>query len=163
MLQHVDVPYLPALSGTRHDRVTFIATHPLSPCVVAVPEDRFEVVLRRESSPVRREFVTYAARRDLAVGRMAGVAIIMAGDADGDRLCGTGGTMTRCTTVGRPALTAVVNSVVKLHIEPLVKARGERLHRRLLRIEGRVADRAHRTILVRYGVIDELPDMASDA
>ena len=53
--------------------------------------------------------------------------------------------------------------VVKLHIEPFDKLCREGTHRRLIRIETRMADRTHRTVIVRRLIGYELVEVAANA
>ncbi len=107
--------------------------------------------------------MAHIARSDLAVGRMARETSIMSSNAGRDRLPRTGRPVARCASSGRPSLSAGMGSMIELHIKAFFESGGKGLHRRQLRIETRVADRTHRTILVRDSIRDELVQMAANA
>lgn len=116
-------------------------------------------VTARRRSPVRRNLVTYIARADLALGRVACIARCMRSNADRDRLRSPGGFVARSATFRRAAFARQMRRVFEFHVEPFLESFREWVKCRSGRVGGGVADAAHRLLLG----IRELADVTAYA
>lgn len=147
----------------RGNRMTFVAAHALTGGVVTMSENGPEIILRLLRSAVRRQRMANGARADLALRRMTGVACRVRIDARLDRLPWARRRMAGRATLSGPAFSAIVGRMVKLHIEPLDKLCRKGFHRRLIRTKTRMADRAHRPVIVRRLIGYELIEVTANA
>lgn len=102
--------------------------------------------------------MAYAALAELALRRMASVAIGMCLKTDWYRFPRPGRVMTSRASFSRASGAFFMGRVVKLHIETLDKLRGKCLDRRILSFRICVANRTHDLIFVH-----KLIQMAADA
>ena len=94
VLQNRNVGNLPRLRRSRILMMAIVAVYPLLGRVVTVPEDIFKSILRLQSTVIRGESMTDAARSDLAFLSVAAKTIVVGLKSDGDRLSGSAGLMT---------------------------------------------------------------------
>lgn len=163
VLQDSDICHLPALRGTVDDAMAFVAVNTLPGGVIGVSKDRFEVILRDKCTAVRSDLMANITAADLALGRMACVAIVMGIDSGWDSLSRSCRLVAERTTLSRASGTAVMSAVLKLHVETFLKLGREGTHRRVVRLDILMADRAKCPIFVRYRIVDKLVQVTSDA
>ena len=84
-----------------------------------MPKDRLKVIFGLRRAIIRGQLVAHGTRSDVALGRMATVAITVSCDADRDRLARARGRVAMSTSVRRPAFSGLVGGVVKFHIKAL--------------------------------------------
>ena len=102
-------------------------------------------------------------RTDLALRRVTGIASRVCVDARLYRLSWARWRMAGRTSLSRFTFTLVVRRVVKLHVKALDKLCRKDFHRRLIRTETRMADRAHRPVIVRCLIGYKLIEVAANA
>lgn len=163
VLQDSDICYLSALRSTVDDAMAFVATNTLPGSVIGVSKDRFEVILRDKRTAVRCDLMANITAADLALGRMACVAIIMGIDPGWDSLSRSRRLVAERAALCRASGTAVMSAVLKLHIETFLKLGREGTHRRVVRLDILMADRAKCPVFVRYRVVDKLVQVTPDA
>jgi len=163
VLQDSDVCHLPSLRGTVDDAMAFAAVNTLPGGMIGMSKNRFEVILRDERTAVRRDLMANITAADLALGRMACVAIVMGIDPGWDGLGCSCRLVAERTTLSRASGTAVMSAVLKLHVETFLKLGWEGTHRRVVRLDILMADRTKCPIFVSYRVVDKLVQVTSDA
>src|SRR5687768_7901319 len=102
MLLGHDSADLASLRSIRPNVMTTCAVKSLGRGVVAMTEHDVENISSGGRSAIRRELVTDVARTDLAVRRVACIAVHVGLNADRQTLSGSGRFVTRRTSLGRP-------------------------------------------------------------
>jgi hypothetical protein len=131
--------------------------------MVTVAKNGFESILRRQRPSVRRQRVANIAGADLAFRRMTAIAIGMRSDTRRNCLTRVALAVTRRTAIAGPAFAASMGFVVEFHIKALDKSCGKYFHWRIIRVQLRMADRAHCAILVIDLIGNELIHVTANA
>ena len=106
--------------------------------------------------------MTNIARADLALRRVAGVAIVVGLKTHRYSLSGSGALMTGCTSGRWPPSAVVMVTMIKFHVETFAKPHRKRFHWRWICLKVAVTDRTHNLVTIHQRSVRKLIQMAAD-
>jgi len=145
VFEDLDVCDLSRIWSPGNNVVAFIAANTI---VIAVSEDRFEIVFGSRRSVIRTELMAHAALAKLALCCVASITGRVRLKTERDRFSRPGRIVTSGASLRGTRGAAFMHRVVKPHVESLNKLRRECFDRRILSFRVGVADHAHRLVFI---------------